>query len=103
MYTIRALIRVRASVTTVSHFYHVEQTGSLFIPHPLLPHGNVCYYSQIILNSLPLLLIAELFRHNYLRPSLQSVKIGRSGIMRKLHILVTMNFILLLTLYICRQ
>jgi len=44
----------------------MEQTGSLFTPHPLLPHGNACYYSQIILNSLPLLLFSELFRHNYL-------------------------------------
>jgi len=63
----------------------MEQTGSLFTPHPLLPHGNTCYYSwkhlllflnysqlfsilykvaiilRIILNSLPLLLFSELF------------------------------------------
>ena len=38
----------------------------LFSPHPLLSH---CYYSQIILNSLPLILFSELFWHNYLRPS----------------------------------
>ena len=40
----------------------------LFTPHPLLSHGNTCYYSQIILNSLPLTLFSELFWHNYLRP-----------------------------------
>ena len=65
-YTIHALIR--ASVKT-AHFHHMEQTGSQFTPHPLLPHGNTCYYSRIILNSLPLLLFSELFRHNYLRPN----------------------------------
>jgi len=56
-YTIRALIRARASVTTVSHFHHVEQTGSLFTPHPfhtemfaiILELFSIlyrCYYSQ---------------------------------------------------------
>ena len=65
-YTFHALIR--ASVTT-AHLHHMEQTGSRFTPHPLLPHGNACYYSQIILNSLPLLLFLELFWHNYLRPT----------------------------------
>jgi len=58
-YTICALICARASVATVSHFHHLEQTGSLFSLHPLLPHGNTCYYSRIILNSLPLLLISQ--------------------------------------------
>ena len=58
-----------ASVVTASHFHHMEQTRSLFTPHPLLPHGNTCYYSRIILNSFPLLLFSELFRHNYLRPN----------------------------------
>ena len=47
-YTICALIHARASVATVSHFHHVEQTRSLFTPHPLLPHGNTLYYSWII-------------------------------------------------------
>jgi len=64
-YTIRALIRAKASVATVSHFHHVEQARSLFTPHPLLPHKNACYYSRIILNSLLLLLFSQ---HNYLRP-----------------------------------
>ena len=68
-YTIRAPICARASIATVSHFHLVEQTGSLYTPHPLLPHGNACYYSRIILDSLPLLLFSELFRHNYLRPT----------------------------------
>ena len=66
-YTIHALIC--ASVATASHFHHVEQTGSLFTPHPLLLHRNACYYSRIILKFLPLLLFSELFRHNYLRPT----------------------------------
>ena len=57
-----------SSVTT-AHFHHMGQTGSLFKPHPLLPHGNACYYSGIILNSLPLPLFSELFRHIYLRPT----------------------------------
>ena len=47
----------------------VQQNGSQFAPHPLLPHAKACYYSRIILNSLPLLLFSKLFRHNYLRPS----------------------------------
>jgi len=67
-YTIPALICARPSIATVSHFHHMEQTRSLFSPHPLLPHGNAGYYSRIILNSLLLLLFPELFRHNYLRP-----------------------------------
>ena len=46
----------------------MEQTRSLFTPHPLLPHGNTCYNSLIILNSLPLLLLSELFWHKYRRP-----------------------------------
>ena len=41
-YTICALIFARASVATFSHFHHVEQTGSLFAPHPSLPHGKAC-------------------------------------------------------------
>ena len=49
----------------------VQQTGSQFAPHPLLPHAKACYYSRIILNSLPLLLFSKLFWHNYLRPSAQ--------------------------------
>ena len=57
------------SSSTTAHFHHMEQTRSLFKPHPLLPHGNASYYSRIILNSLPLLLFSELFRHNYLRPN----------------------------------
>ena len=46
----------------------MEHTRSLFTPHPLLPHGNTCYNSLIILNSLPLLLLSELFWHKYRRP-----------------------------------
>ena len=56
---------VCASTANVSHYYHVQQTGSEFAPHPLLPHANACYYSRIILNSLPLLLFSKLFWHNY--------------------------------------
>jgi len=57
MYTIRALICARASVTTVSHFHHVEQTGSLHHTHYfhmemfaiILEIFSIlyrCYYSQ---------------------------------------------------------
>ena len=58
-----------ASTENVSHYYHVQQIGSQYAPHPLLPHANACYYSRIILNSLPLLLFSKLFWHNYLRPT----------------------------------
>ena len=74
-----ALICARASIATVSHFHHVEQTRSQFTPHPLRPHGNACYYSRIILNSLLFLLFSELFWHNYLRPSCKSCKIIWTG------------------------
>ena len=53
-YTTRALICARANVATVSHFHHVEQTESLFIPHPLLPHRNTCYYALIKVPHVPI-------------------------------------------------
>ena len=70
-YTIHALICALtcASVTT-AQFHHMEQSGNWFTPHILLPHWITCYYSRIILSSLPLLLFSELFQHYYLRPNL---------------------------------
>ena len=54
----------------VSHFHHMEQTRSLFTPHPLLPHRNACFYSWIL--TLPLLLFSEPFQHKYRRPMEES-------------------------------
>ena len=65
--TISVLVLQMSAIITI-----VQQNGSQFVPHPLLPHAKACYYSRIILNSLPLLLFSKLFRHNYLRPTWQS-------------------------------
>ena len=49
------------------------------MPHPLLLHAKACYYSRIILNSLPLLLFSKLFCHNYLRPNLCTLPVTNGG------------------------